>query len=81
MSHLAAPVAYLANSSLSYSPLCAPPSLYRQTSYYNLEGSVNSRVARNLTYGPGAEAFFELLENWRKAGAMEGYEVKYAAKL
>lgn len=61
----------------SYSSPCLMPST--QPGYYNGEGS-GLRVARNLTYGGGAEAFFDLLEKWRKSGQMEGMELRTPAK-
>ncbi|KAI9016643.1 putative monooxygenase [Hyaloraphidium curvatum] len=44
--------------------------------YYNLEGQVNARVARNLQYGAGSVAFFGLLSAWRKKGNMPGMDVE-----
>lgn len=42
--------------------------------YYNNEGKPSEVVLRNSTYGLGSPALMVLLDEWRKAGAMEGLE-------
>jgi cation diffusion facilitator CzcD-associated flavoprotein CzcO len=40
--------------------------------YYNNEGKVGELSAQNGFYGGGSIEFFQILEAWRKAGALEG---------
>jgi len=44
--------------------------------YYNNEGKPGERSGQNGFYGGGSEAFFELLREWRAAGALEGLELR-----
>ncbi len=43
--------------------------------YYNNEGKPGERSGQNGFYGGGSEAFFELLREWRAAGALAGLEL------
>ena len=45
--------------------------------YYNNEGTASEAAARFASYGAGAEAFFQLLADWRAAGDLAGLEVKH----
>jgi cyclohexanone monooxygenase len=40
--------------------------------YYNNEGQPSALAARNGPYGKGSMAFIALIEEWRKAGELEG---------
>ena len=42
--------------------------------YYNNEGKTGELSAQNGFYGGGPVEFFKILEDWRKAGALEGLE-------
>lgn len=42
--------------------------------YYNNEGKINN-IPQNNRYGGGAVAFYELLEEWRSKGNLEGLEI------
>jgi cyclohexanone monooxygenase len=42
--------------------------------YYNNEGKVGEVAAQNGFYGGGSVEFFQILEAWRKADALEGME-------
>jgi len=44
--------------------------------YYNNEGKPGERSGQNGFYGGGSEAFFEILREWRAAGALEGLELR-----
>lgn len=44
--------------------------------YYNNEGKASELVLRNSTYGLGSSALMKLLDEWRKAGTVEGLECK-----
>lgn len=52
---------------------CAAPS------YYNAEGEIHKRIARNLPFGGGAPAYFEMLRKWCEDGTMKGMDVTYYA--
>ncbi|GIX30133.1 MAG: monooxygenase [Porticoccaceae bacterium] len=45
-------------------------------SYFTNEGEKNAKWALFRGYGPGWDAFVELLERWRSDGRMEGLEVE-----
>jgi len=45
--------------------------------YYNNEGTPNPSAAKNSSYGGGAPAFLNLLRDWRKAGNLEGLDLKF----
>ncbi|OJD14488.1 hypothetical protein AJ78_05172 [Emergomyces pasteurianus Ep9510] len=44
--------------------------------YYNNEGKPSELLLRNSPYGLGSPAFIKLLDDWRKAGQLEGLECK-----
>lgn len=44
--------------------------------YYNNEGKPSERSLQNANYGAGSPAFFELLEEWRAEGLMNGLELR-----
>ena len=44
--------------------------------YYNNEGKPNPLSVQNGSYGRGPVRFFQLLEDWRDAGAFEGVEFR-----
>ena len=46
-------------------------------SYYNQEGKETPATALNDVYGPGSQAFFDLLEQWRADGRMQGLEIEH----
>jgi cyclohexanone monooxygenase len=44
--------------------------------YYNGEGQINSELARRAaSYGPGPNAYFRLLDEWRGKGDLAGLEL------
>lgn len=43
--------------------------------YYNDEGKVRERSLRNAYFPGGSPAFFALLDDWRRAGALPGMQV------
>jgi cyclohexanone monooxygenase len=47
--------------------------------YYNNEGKLSERAARNGPYGAGPIAFVNILENWRADGGLKGLELNGAA--
>lgn len=47
--------------------------------YYNNEGQPSQAGARMASYGQGADAFFQLLADWRAEGSLEGLEKTYFA--
>ena len=40
--------------------------------YYNNEGKQGAIARQNTSYGAGPNAYFAVLEGWRKGGEMEG---------
>jgi cyclohexanone monooxygenase len=42
--------------------------------YYNNEGKTGERSAQDGFYGGGSVEFIKILEDWRKAGTLEGLE-------
>jgi cyclohexanone monooxygenase len=44
--------------------------------YYNNEGKVSERSAQNGFYGGGSIEFFQILEDWRAKGDLEGIELR-----
>ncbi|KAI9011768.1 putative monooxygenase [Hyaloraphidium curvatum] len=48
--------------------------------YYNGEGQVFRRQARNLQYGAGQNAYFSLIRNWALEDKLEGMDIVYAPK-
>jgi cyclohexanone monooxygenase len=47
--------------------------------YYNNEGKLSPRAARNGPYGGGPIAFVKILEDWRADGGLKGLELNEAA--
>lgn len=47
--------------------------------YYNNEGKLSPRAARNGPYGGGPIAFVKILEDWRADGGLKGLELNGAA--
>jgi cyclohexanone monooxygenase len=47
--------------------------------YYNNEGVFDPVAARNSQYWRGPMAFLRLLASWRKAGNLDGLELRYGA--
>jgi len=43
--------------------------------YYNNEGKPSERSRQNSSYGGGPVRFFQMLEDWREDGAMQGLEI------
>jgi cyclohexanone monooxygenase len=43
--------------------------------YYNNEGKPADRSEQNASYGAGSVKYFEILEDWRKAGKLDGLEI------
>ncbi|MEO2169768.1 MAG: monooxygenase, partial [bacterium] len=43
--------------------------------YYNNEGQMSQRSVQNGFYGGGSVKFFQVLEDWRQAGGLEGLEL------
>jgi cyclohexanone monooxygenase len=43
--------------------------------YYNNEGELSGKAARDARYGLGAPAFIKLLKEWRKEGTLAGMEL------
>ena len=43
--------------------------------YYNNEGEMSGRAARDARYGLGAPAFIKLLKEWREEGTLAGIEL------
>jgi cyclohexanone monooxygenase len=46
--------------------------------YYNNEGKLSARAARNGPYGAGPIAFVKILEDWRAEGNLSGLELNAA---
>jgi cyclohexanone monooxygenase len=46
--------------------------------YYNNEGKLSARAARNGPYGAGPTAFVKILEDWRAEGNLSGLELNAA---
>jgi len=44
--------------------------------YYNNEGKPEARSLQNANYGAGSPAFFQLLDDWRNEGTLEGLELQ-----
>jgi cation diffusion facilitator CzcD-associated flavoprotein CzcO len=44
--------------------------------YYNNEGRIGERSAQDGFYGGGSIEFIEILEDWRRAGTLEGFEAR-----
>ena len=44
--------------------------------YYNNEGKTGERSAQDGFYGGGSIEFFKILEDWRKAGMLEGLDAR-----
>ncbi|KAJ3338691.1 hypothetical protein HDU93_009175 [Gonapodya sp. JEL0774] len=42
--------------------------------YYNLEGQVGRRLAKNQAFGAGSVAYLKEIENWLRSGKFEGFE-------
>ena len=58
----------MAHFNMTFQSQCTP-------GFYNNEGQINSRNSLLAnTYGAGPEAFFDLLEEWRAEGSLEGIE-------
>ncbi|TPX36950.1 hypothetical protein SmJEL517_g01102 [Synchytrium microbalum] len=47
--------------------------------YYNAEGQVSRRVARNFSLGTGPVVYADILEKWTAQKGMEGMEIKYGS--
>ena len=43
--------------------------------YYNNEGKPGERSGQNGFYGGGSVEFFQLLQEWRDAGELQGLEL------
>lgn len=43
--------------------------------YYNNEGKLSQRVKQDTSYGAGSNAYFEIIEDWRKSGDLEGLDL------
>lgn len=46
--------------------------------YYNDEGAVGAKTARNNPYGGSPATFLKITKDWRSAGKLEGLSVRYA---
>ncbi len=44
--------------------------------YYNNEGKPSERSSQNSSYGGGPVKFFQLLEDWREDGTMQGLDIR-----
>ncbi|KEF54124.1 uncharacterized protein A1O9_09919 [Exophiala aquamarina CBS 119918] len=47
--------------------------------YYNDEGAVSKKTARNNPYGGNSMDFLRIARNWRSAGGLPGLSVRYAS--
>jgi cyclohexanone monooxygenase len=48
--------------------------------YYNDEGALSLKTARNVFWGGSSATFIQMLADWRRDGAMAGLEVRKAAE-
>ena len=48
--------------------------------YYNNEGRLSERAAQNGFSGGASIAFFQILRDWRAAGALAGLELRDAER-
>ena len=42
--------------------------------YYNNEGKLSDRAQQNNSYGGGPDAYFAIIDSWRKSGKLEGLD-------
>jgi cyclohexanone monooxygenase len=43
--------------------------------YYNNEGQMSERTAKNASFGRGPVVFIKMLEDWRASGTFPGLEI------